>query len=66
MIDKNRYQDKLDMFMEGLNELKSKFGFSIVLDYSLDYDGMIESQLLLYDNVYGCIGEIFEEESDIL
>lgn len=58
------YEIKIQSFMRRLNELEEEFGFSVVADYSVDYADMTESQLLLYDNKYGQVGEIYEVDED--
>lgn len=58
------YEIKIQSFMKRLNGLEEEFGLSVVADYTIDYDNMTESQLLLYDNKYGRVGEIYEVDED--
>lgn len=58
------YKNDIQRFINRLNELEKEFGFQIVSDYREDHDGYIESGILLYDNVYGCIGEIVDEDEE--
>lgn len=63
-VDKSVYQNKVERFMGRLNELETEFGFSIAPDYSYDHDST-EAHLLLYDDKYGCIGEIYDEDDEL-
>ena len=63
-ISKLIYKNDIQRFLNRLDELEKEFGFEIVADYSEDDDGFIEAEMLLYDNVYGCIGEIIEENEE--
>lgn len=58
------YKNDIQRFLDKLNELEKEFGFTIASDYSEDHDGIIEARLDLYDNEYGLIGEILEEEGE--
>jgi len=67
-VSKLVYRNKLEEFIRRLNELEVEFGFSITADYSTDHDDWTTASLQLWDNKYGCVGEIHEmheeEETD--
>lgn len=58
------YKNDVQRFLNRINDLEKEFGFQITADYTEDHDGFIEANLMLYDNEYGCIGEIFEENEE--
>ena len=65
-VSKLIYKNNIERFMKKLNELESEYGLSIISDYSIDLDNMIEDRLMLYDEKYGYVGEVFEVfEEDI-
>ena len=58
----DEYEKKVHLFMQKLNTLENEFNLSIDSDWSQDCDGFTESKICLYDNTYGYLGEIFDEE----